>query len=83
MGNDARISHAGEEGSDPYVPPNSAALSLGETYSKEGMTYIATRKVFRHSREWDAAMELVRRGSYKIVDRVQHLTWEWIAIEPI
>lgn len=44
---------------------------------------IATRSAFTNPLPWRCAMELLRRGHYRIQDRVRHLTWEWIAIEVI
>jgi len=40
---------------------------------------IATRRFFTNPPEWQAAMELLKRG-YKVQDRKRYFLWEWIAL---
>lgn len=47
-------------------------------------TLIVTRKSFEFCKQsWLAALELVRRDSYRIEDRKRHWNWEWLAIKKI
>jgi len=44
---------------------------------------IIVRRAFTNPIAWRAGKELVRRGSYEVVCRERHWTWEWIALRPV
>ncbi len=49
----------------------------------EKQTIILCRLSFKINLAFEAGLELVRRGKFKIMDRNKHWTWEWIAIQEI
>ena len=48
--------------------------------NKEPERFLVTRKIFTSQQEWKVAKELLRRKTYKVLDRKRHLLWEWMAI---